>query len=70
MIEIPYMYLKNCTKPTQKNLRKVHQMFYHIIHQYTICNYLLKLTSIVHELYTKTGEQEFQTKHYKINDKQ
>ena len=41
MIENLYIYSKR-TKPTQNNLRKVHQMFYQCI----ICNYLLKLTNI------------------------
>ena len=67
------LYLKR-TNPTQKNLRKVHQIFYQMEHltlyQYTIRNYLLKLTNIIHELYTKTGEQEIHTKYYKINYKQ
>ena len=42
MIEIPNMYLKR-TKPTQKNLRKVHQMQHVMLYQHTICNYLLSI---------------------------
>ena len=47
----------------------IYQMQHLMLNQYTIRNYLLKPTNIIHELYTKTGEQEIPTKHYKINYK-